>query len=156
MAGSEQHYQLERPSFDRPVKVLIVVAPYYKDIADNMIAGAIAEIEAVGGTHEVIEVPGALEVPTAIRIAYRGSNFDGFVALGCVIRGETTHYDTVCNDSSNGLMLMGLEGICIGNGILTVENEAQAIVRADPKQKDKGGEAAIAAMALLNLQNRFN
>ena len=129
MAGSETHHILPLPEFDRPVKVLIVVAPYYKDIADDMIAGARAELEKVGATHEVIEVPGALEVPTAIRIAYRQSNFDGFVALGCVIRGETTHYDTVCNDSSRAIQLLGLEGACIGNGILTVENRDQAVPR---------------------------
>ena len=99
MAGSESHYVLPRPTFADPVKILIVVAPYYKDIADNLIAGAKAEIEACGGTWDLVEVPGALEVPTAIAISDRGSNFDGYVALGCVIRGETTHYDTVCNDS---------------------------------------------------------
>ena len=106
------------------------------------------------GTWEVIEVPGALEVPTAIGIADRRSNFDGYVALGCVVRGETTHYETVCNDSSRALQLLGLQGLCIGNGILTVENEAQAIVRADPAQKDKGGEAAKAALALLDIAAR--
>ncbi|MEC8572375.1 MAG: 6,7-dimethyl-8-ribityllumazine synthase, partial [Pseudomonadota bacterium] len=90
MAGHETHYTLPRPEFDKPVKLLIVVAPYYKDIADNLVAGAQAEIEAAGGTCEMIEVPGALEVPTAIAIADRSSNFDGYVALGCVIRGETT------------------------------------------------------------------
>jgi len=103
MAGHESHYILPRPEFDAPVKLLIVVAPYYKDIADHMIAGAKAEIEAVGGTWDIAEVPGALEVPTAIGMAERLSNYDGYVALGCVIRGETTHYDTVCNDSSRAL-----------------------------------------------------
>ena len=98
MSGAS-HHTPEMPSFDKPVKLLIVVAPYYKDIADDLVAGAKAQIEAVGGTWELVEVPGALEVPTAIRIAQRTSNFDGFVALGCVIRGETTHYDTVCNDN---------------------------------------------------------
>ncbi|MEQ3624970.1 MAG: 6,7-dimethyl-8-ribityllumazine synthase [Celeribacter sp.] len=155
MAGSETHYVLALPEFDRPVKVLIVVAPYYKDIAEDMIAGARAELEKVGATHEVIEVPGALEVPTAIRIAYRQSNFDGFVALGCVIRGETTHYDTVCNDSSRAIQLLGLDGACIGNGILTVENRDQAVVRADPNQQNKGGGAAAAALHLIALTRRF-
>src|SRR5210317_391764 len=106
MAANENHYVLPRPEFDRPVKLLIVVAPYYKDIADQLIAGARAEIEACGGTHDLVEVPGALEVPTAIGIAERMSNFDGYVALGCIVRGETTHYDTVCNDSSRGLTLL--------------------------------------------------
>ena len=138
MAGQENHYILPRPEFDKPVKLLIVVSPYYKDIADNMVAGAVAEIEAVGGTYELVEVPGALEIPTAIGISDRASNFDGFVALGCVIRGETTHYDTVCNDSSRAIQLLGLQGLCIGNGILTVENRKQAEVRADPADQNKG------------------
>ena len=128
MAGTETHYILPRPEFDEPVKILIVVAPYYRDIADDLIAGAKAEIEACGATWELVEVPGALELPTAIRIADRTSDFDGYVALGCVIRGETTHYDTVCNDSSRGLSTLGLAGLCIGNGILTVENREQAVV----------------------------
>ncbi|WP_158964633.1 6,7-dimethyl-8-ribityllumazine synthase [Chachezhania sediminis] len=155
MAGHETHYILPRPTFDAPVKVLIVVAPYYKDIADDMIAGAKAEIEACGATWDLIEVPGALEVPTAIGIAERTSNFDGYVALGCVIRGETTHYDTVCNDSSRGLTLLGLQGLCIGNGILTVENRQQAVVRADPADQNKGGGAAAAALHLVALSRKW-
>ena len=155
MAGTETHYTLPLPEFDAPVKVAIVVAPYYKDIADDMIAGAKATLQSVGASFEVIEVPGALEVPTAIRIAYRQSKFDGFVALGCVIRGETTHYDTVCNDSSRAIQLLGLEGACIGNGILTVENREQAVVRAAPDQQDKGGGAAAAALHLIALTRRF-
>lgn len=154
MAG-QSHYVLELPEFDRPVKVLIVVAPYYKDIADDLVAGAKAELDKVGASYDVIEVPGALEVPTAVRIAYRQSNFDGFVALGCVIRGETTHYDTVCNDSSRALQLLGLEGACIGNGVLTVENHEQAAVRADPEAQNKGGGAAAAALHLIALERRF-
>ncbi|SDI52958.1 6,7-dimethyl-8-ribityllumazine synthase [Lutimaribacter saemankumensis] len=155
MAGSETHYTLPRASFDKPVKLLIVVAPYYKDIADNMIAGATAEIEAAGGTWDIVEVPGALEIPTAIGMAERLSNFDGYVALGCVIRGETTHYDTVCNDSSRGITLLGLQGLCIGNGILTVENRKQAEVRADPKDQNKGGGAAAAALHLVALARKW-
>ena len=155
MAGQESHYILPRPEFDKPVKLLIVVSPYYKDIADNMVAGAVAEIEAVGGSYEVVEVPGALEVPTAIGISDRASNFDGYVALGCVIRGETTHYDTVCNDSSRALQLLGLQGLCIGNGILTVENRQQAEVRADPKDQNKGGGAAAAALHLIALARKW-
>lgn len=155
MAGHEQHYILPRAEFDRPVKLLIVVSPYYKDIADNMLAGAIAEIEAVGGTYDVTEVPGALEIPTAVGIAERLSNFDGYVALGCVIRGETTHYDTVCNDSSRALQLLGLQGLCIGNGILTVENRKQAEVRADPSDQNKGGGAAAAALHLIALARKW-
>lgn len=155
MASSETHYSLPTPKMDKPTKLLIVVAPYYKDVADQMVEGAKAEIEAAGATWDIAEVPGALEVPTAIRIAYRQSNFDGFVALGCVIRGETTHYDTVCNDSSRALQLLGLEGACIGNAILTVENMEQAVVRAEAKGQNKGGGAAAAALHLIALSRRF-
>src|SRR6056297_3598074 len=152
---AEHEYTMPRAEFERPVKLLIVVAPFYRDIADNLIAGAVAEIEATGGTHEIAEVPGALELPTAIGIAERMSNFDGYVALGCVIRGETTHYETVCNDSSRGLTLLGLQGLCIGNGILTVENRAQAEVRADPQQMNKGAGAAAAALHLIALSRKW-
>lgn len=154
MAGAS-HYTLPLPRFDKPVKALIVVAPYYRDIADMMIAGARATLDEAGATHDLIEVPGALEVPAAIGQAFRLSNFDAFVALGCVIRGETTHYDTVCNDSSRGLTLLGLQGVCLGNGILTVETMDQAIVRADPRDQNKGGGAAAAALHLLALARRW-
>lgn len=155
MAGTESHYILPRPSFEKPVKVLIVVAPYYRDIADDLLAGARAELEAAGAAHETIEVPGALEIPSAIALAHRMANFDGYVALGCVIRGETTHYETVCNDSSRGLTLLGLQGACLGNGILTVENRAQAEVRADPADQNKGGGAAAAALHLIALARKW-
>lgn len=154
MAGSS-HYILPRPNFDKAPKLLIVLSPYYKDIADNMLAGAVAEIDAAGGTHDLVHVPGALEIPTAIGIAERMSNFDGYVALGCVIRGETTHYDTVCNDSSRAIQLLGLQGLCIGNGILTVENHEQAAVRADPADQNKGGGAAAAALHLIALSRKW-
>ena len=155
MAGSESHYVLPLPEFDKPVKLLVVVAPYYKDIADNLVAGAKAKAAACGAEVEVVEVPGALEVPTAIAMAERQAKFDGYVALGCVIRGETTHYDTVCNDSSRAISLLGLQGACIGNGILTVENRAQAEVRADPNGQDKGGGAAAAALHLIALSRKW-
>jgi 6,7-dimethyl-8-ribityllumazine synthase len=155
MASEIQHHILERPSFDRPVRIAIVVAPYYKDIADQLVAGAKAEIEAAGATHHVIEVPGALEVPSAIALAGRMGEFDGFVGLGCVIRGETTHYDTVCNDSSRGITLLGLQGYCIGNGILTVETYEQARVRATVTEQNKGGGAAAAALHLIALSRSF-
>ncbi|MEY4695878.1 MAG: hypothetical protein RIT14_306 [Pseudomonadota bacterium] len=155
MAGTETHYTLPLPRFDRPVKLLIVVAPYYRDIADNLLAGARATAAACGAEVQVIEVPGALELPTAIALAERMASFDGYVALGCVIRGETTHYDTVCNDSSRGLTLLGLQGACIGNGILTVENRAQAEVRADPAGQNKGGGAAAAALHLIALSRTW-
>ncbi len=154
MAGPS-HYVMPRADMDQATKILIVVSPYYKDIADNMIAGAIAEIEASGATYDMVEVPGALEIPTAIGIAERMSNFDGYVALGCVVRGETTHYETVCNDSSRAIQLLGLQGLCIGNGILTVENRKQAEVRADPADQNKGGGAAAAALHLVALSRKW-
>ena len=155
MATAETHYTLPLPSFDKPVKLLIVVAPYYKDIADNLIAGARAVGAACGAEVDLVEVPGALEVPTAIAMAERLAEYDGYVALGCVIRGETTHYDTVCNDSSRAISLLGLQGACIGNGILTVENRAQAEVRADPAGQNKGGGAAAAALHLVALSRKW-
>lgn len=154
MAGAS-HYIMDTPRFDDAPKILIVRSPYYKDIADNLVAGAVAELEAAGATHEVIDVPGALEIPTAIGIAERMSNFDGYVALGCVVRGETTHYETVCNDSSRALQLLGLQGLCIGNGILTVENRKQAEVRADPADQNKGGGAAAAALHLIAIARKW-
>jgi len=156
MAAIESHTTLPPPRFDdiKP-NLLIVIAPYYKDIADNLLTGAKAAIKAAGASYEVVQVPGALEVPTAIRLASGADKYDGFVALGCVIRGETTHYDTVCNDSSRGLTLLGLQGYCIGNGILTVENREQADVRADFQGYNKGGGAADAAMHLIALSRKF-
>ena len=155
MAANENHYTLPLPTFDKPVKLLIVVAPYYRDIADQLIVGAKGIAAGCGAEVEVIEVPGALEVPTAIAMAERQAKFDGYVALGCIIRGETTHYDTVCNDSSRALSLLGLQGACIGNGILTVENRAQAEVRADAAGQNKGGGAAAAALHLVALSRRW-
>ena len=155
MATAETHYTLPLPSFDKPVKLLIVVAPYYKDIADNLVAGARAVGTACGAEVDLVEVPGALEVPSAIAMAQRLAEYDAYVALGCVIRGETTHYDTVCNDSSRAISLLGLQGACIGNGILTVENRAQAEVRADPAGQNKGGGAAAAALHLVSLSRKW-
>lgn len=152
---AETEYSLPRATLDKPAKLLIVVAPFYRNIADDLIQGAKAEIEASGATWDLIEVPGALELPTAIGISERLSNFDGYVALGCVIRGETTHYETVCNDSSRAITLLGLQGICIGNGILTVENREQAEVRADPQRLNKGAGAAAAALHLIALTRKW-
>jgi len=154
MAGPS-HYIMPLPTFDKPVKVLIVASPYYKDLSEHQIAGATAELKAAGATWDLVEVPGALEIPSAIGIAERMSNFDGYVALGCVIRGETTHYDTVCNDSSRAIQLLGLQGLCIGNGILTVETYEQAAVRADPAAQNKGGGAAAAALHLIALSRKW-
>jgi 6,7-dimethyl-8-ribityllumazine synthase len=120
-----------------------------------LVAGAKAALKAKGHEVEVITVPGALEIPGTIAMAAEAQQYDGFVAIGVVIRGETYHFEIVAGESARGIMALTMDGIAIGNGILTVENEEQAIVRADPKQKDKGGEAAIAAMKLLELQNRF-
>ena len=137
-------------------KFLIVEARFYDHLNDMLVAGAKAALKAKGHEVEVITVPGALEIPGTISMAAEAQIYDGFVAIGVVIRGETYHFEIVAGESARGIMALTRDGIAIGNGILTVENEEQAIVRADPKQKDKGGEAAVAAMALLNLQNRFN
>lgn len=155
MAGQETHHVLDLPRFDKRVQLLIVVAPYYRDIADNLVAGAKAVADKAGAEVDLVEVPGALEIPTAIGMASRMADYDGFVALGCVIRGETTHYDTVCNDSSRGLTMLGLSGVAIGNGILTVETRRQAEVRADPAGQDKGGGAAAAALHLVALSRKW-
>ena len=156
MAALTEHYTLALPAFDAPVRLLIVVAPYYRQIADGLIAGARAVAQDAGATVDLVEVPGALEIPTAIALAASRDLYDGYVALGCVVRGETTHYDTVCNDSSRGITLLGLQGHCIGNGILTVENIPQAEVRADPQGQNKGGGATAAALHLIALKRRWN
>ena len=137
-------------------KFLIVEARFYDHLNDMLVTGAKAALTAKGHEVEIITVPGALEIPGTIAMAAEAQQYDGFVAIGVVIRGETYHFEIVAGESARGIMALTMDGIAIGNGILTVENEEQAIVRADPKQKDKGGEAAQAAMALLNLQNRFN
>ena len=151
MVKSELTGEPQRPKFSKPVKVLVVVASYYKEISDGLISGATEELRACGADFDVITVPGALELPTAIGMASRLCEYDAYVALGCVVRGETTHYDTVCNDSSTGLLMLGLQGLSIGNGILTVENIAQAKERSDPNKLNKGAAAALAALSLLSL-----
>lgn len=155
MAERDLGHGLATPGFAEPPRVLIVAAPFYRAVADGLIAGARAVLDPAGAEVEIVEVPGALEIPTAIRLASFSGRFDGYVALGCVIRGETTHYETVCGDSSRGLTLLGLEGLCIGNGILTVENIEQAEVRADPARMNKGGGAAEACLHLVALARRF-
>lgn len=136
-------------------KFLIVEARFYDHLNDMLIAGAAAALEEAGHKHEVLTVPGALEVPGAIALAAESGRYDGFVAIGVVIRGETYHFEVVSNESARGLMALSMDGIAIGNGILTVEDEAQALVRADPAQKDKGGEAAKAALRMLDIASRF-
>ncbi len=134
---------------------LIVEARFYAPLNDILIAGAKAVIEKAGHEVEVLTVPGALEVPGAIAMAAESGEYDGFVAIGVVIRGETYHFEIVAGESARAIMALTMDGIAIGNGIITVENEEQALVRADPAQKDKGGEAAKAALALLELAHRF-
>jgi len=143
------------PTFTDPVKVALVIAPYYTAIAEAQLASARGILESAGATHETIEVPGSLEIPAAITLAHRLSNFDGFVALGCVIRGRTSHYDVVVEQSANGLMLLGLQGLAIGNGIITVENMEQAEERADATRLDTAGGAAEAALHLIALARRL-
>jgi len=136
-------------------KFLIVEARFYDHLNDMLIAGARAALDAAGHSAEVVTVPGALEIPGAIALADQSGLYDGYVAIGVVIRGETYHFEIVAGESARGIMALTMDGIAIGNGILTVENEDQALVRADPKQKDKGGEAAKAALALLALKEKF-
>lgn len=134
-------------------RILIVEARFYDHLNDKLIAGARAALH--GHEVEVITVPGALEIPAAIALADEGGDYDAYVAIGVVIRGETYHFEIVAGESARGIMALTMDGVAIGNGILTVENEAQALVRADPAQKNKGGEAAVAALALLRLKERF-
>jgi len=139
-------------------KVGVVIAPYYREIAEALLAGAEAAIAASGAAHSVFSVPGALEIPLAIATLEDGGRralprFDGYVALGCVIRGETAHFDIVCNESARGLMQLGLGGrFAVANGVLTVDTLDQAWERADPARLDKGGEAAKACLSLVALR----
>ena len=136
-------------------KLLIVEARFYDHLNDMLLAGARGALDAAGHKHETITVPGALEIPGAIALAAESGRYDGFVAIGVVIRGETYHFEIVAGESARGIMALTMDGIAVGNGILTVEDEAQALVRADPAQKDKGGEAAKAALTMLDLRQRF-
>ena len=134
---------------------LIIEARFYDHLNDMLIEGARAALKSAGHKVEVITVPGALEIPGAIALAEQSGQYEGFVAIGVVIRGETYHFEIVAGESARGIMALTMDGFAIGNGILTVENEQQALVRADPKQQNKGGEAAQAAMALLALKEKF-
>ena len=136
-------------------RVLIVEARFYDHLNDMLLAGARAAIEAAGHVHETVTVPGALEIPGAIALAVETGRYDAVVALGVVIRGETYHFEIVSNESARGIMALTMDGIAIGNGVLTTENEALAVYRADPAQADKGGAAAGAALAMLALKQRF-
>jgi 6,7-dimethyl-8-ribityllumazine synthase len=135
--------------------ILLAEARFYPHLNDMLLTGARSAIEAAGHKHETLTVPGALELPGAIALAARSGRFCAFVALGVVIRGETYHFEIVSEESARALMELTLQGFAIGNGILTVENEDQAIERADPGQGDKGGHAARAALALYDLRERY-
>ena len=135
--------------------ILIVEARFYPHLNDMLLEGARNAIEAAGHKHETITVPGALELPAAISLAAKSGRFCAFVALGVVIRGGTYHFEIVSEESARALMDLTLDGFAIGNGVLTVENEEQAIARADPKQGDKGGHAARAALSLFELREKY-
>ena len=136
-------------------RLLIVEARFYAHLNDLLLEGARTVIDEAGHSHETVTVPGALEIPGAVALAAETGRYDAFVALGVVIRGETFHFEIVAGESARALMALTLDGLAIGNGILTVENEAQALTRARPDEKDKGGEAAKAALARLELKGRF-
>jgi len=136
-------------------RFLIVEARFYAHLNDLLLQGTRAALEEAGHVHETVTVPGALEIPAAVAMAAETGRYDGFVALGVVIRGETYHFEVVSNESARALMALTLDGLPIGNGILTVENEAQALTRAKPDEKNKGGEAAKAAVAMFELKARF-
>jgi 6,7-dimethyl-8-ribityllumazine synthase len=136
-------------------RILIVEARFYEHLNDLLLDGVRTAIEAEGHSHETITVPGALEIPAAIAWASETGRFEAFVAIGVVIRGETYHFEVVANESARGLMALTLDGLAIGNGILTVEDEAQALARVRKDDKDKGGEAARAAIAMMRLKERL-
>lgn len=136
-------------------KFLIVEARFYDHLNDLLIEGATTALEAAGHSFEVLTVPGALEIPGAIAMAAESGRFDGFIAIGVVIRGETYHFEIVSNESARGLMALTMDGVPVGNGILTVENEAQALTRARRTEKDKGGEAAKAAIRMFEIAVQF-
>jgi 6,7-dimethyl-8-ribityllumazine synthase len=141
---------------DAPTRILIVEARFYSDLADELLKGAIDALEAYGATYDVVTVPGALEIPAAIGFAEEGGAYDGYVALGTVIRGETYHFEIVANESARGLMDLSVGGgLALGNGILTVEDEDQAWARARPSEGDKGGGAARAALTMIALKQQL-
>jgi 6,7-dimethyl-8-ribityllumazine synthase len=140
-------------------KVLIVDANFYHDLAAELVRGAVAELEKIGVSYERLSVPGALEIPSAISLVSQGNDaklFAGYIALGCVIRGETSHYDIVCGESARGLSKLALDrNLVIGNGILTVDNWEQAWARASVSKKNKGRDAAIACLSLFEIKQRY-
>ena len=140
-------------------KVLIVDANFYQDLAAELVRGAVAELEKIGVSYERLSVPGALEIPSAISLVSQGNDaklFAGYIALGCVIRGETSHYDIVCGESARGLSKLALDrNLAVGNGILTVDNWEQAWARASVSKKNKGRDAAIACLSLFEIKQRY-
>lgn len=153
----------EKLTFSNFPHILVIEAPYYSEISDKLFAGAQAVLTQNGATFDRMTVPGALEIPAAIAMAEHAAlvgsierPYDGYVVLGCVIRGATTHYDIVANESARGVMDAAVQyGAAIGNGILTCENMEQAVERADPKQLDKGGDAAFAALSMVAVREKF-
>lgn len=150
MASAEKHHTPELPAFDKPVKLLIVVSPFNKDIADNLVSGAKQAIDNAGGRYDLVEMPRVLEIPSAIAIAERTSNFDGYVALGCVIDDLV-----ISGETMRALGQLGLAGICVGNGILTAEVTAQSLNEASQCGLNKGADAAIAALHLVALSRKW-
>ena len=144
--------------------IMIVESRYYEEIAEELLSSVKHELQVVGATYELFEVPGAFEIPTAIKCAIDAqangsslSNFDGFIALGCVIRGQTTHYDYVCEESARGLQDLAINfTLALGYGILTVENQEQALARARRSEQDRGGHAARACLKMIGLKSHFN
>jgi len=149
---------MSKDSHEKPHHVMIVESRFYEEIAENLVNGAMAALEKAGSTYERFNVPGALEIPAAVKLGSLRKNnpFDAYVALGCVIRGETAHYDIVAGESARGLMELSLiQDLPIGNGILTCDTKDQALMRSDPEQRNKGAAAVNAAMALLKMKNNF-
>lgn len=151
MPNSEKHHILPAPKFTNPTRILIVISPYYTEITDGLLGGATAAIQASGATYDVAEVPDVFEIPTAIKLATAARFYDGFVALGCVINDEISEYNVQCNETTRGLMLLGLDGVCVGNGILAVEKHKRAKTMAN----NIGSVAAMGAMHLIRLKRRF-
>lgn len=137
--------------------ILIITAGFYKDYEQMLLKGAINELENAGVKHTILEVPGCFEIPATLAMAIKSSQYDGFVTLGCVIRGETSHYDYVCLESARGINQLAMDkNIAVGFGIITAENDKQALVRADPKQKNVGGRAAIACLAMIDIKEKMD
>ncbi|MEL6317846.1 MAG: 6,7-dimethyl-8-ribityllumazine synthase [Pseudomonadota bacterium] len=153
--------ETDQKAFEHPIltpapRVLLVIAPFYAAITSGLLDGAETVLSKVGAAFDVAEVPGALEIGPAIAIAAGSGRYEGYVALGCVMRGETSHYETVCAESARALTYLSVQrGLMIGNGVLTVDTRAQAVVRADPNRMDKGGAATIACLQLIALARRF-